>query len=35
VVDAKKVTGTFKGAPVRSELVQDFNESLVVELYWK
>jgi small subunit ribosomal protein S4 len=34
-VDAKKVTGTFKGAPERSEFGQDINESLVVELYSK
>ena len=32
-VDAKKMTGTFKGAPDRSEFGQDINESLVVELY--
>jgi len=32
-VDAKKMTGTFKGAPERSEFGQDINESLVVELY--
>ena len=34
-VDAKKMTGTFKGAPERSEFAQDINESLVVELYSK
>ena len=34
-VDAKKATGTFKGAPDRSEFGQDINESLVVELYSK
>ncbi len=34
-VDAKKTTGTFKGAPERSEFAQDINESLVVELYSK
>jgi len=34
-VDPKKVTGTFKGAPDRSEFAQDINESLVVELYSK
>ena len=34
-VDAKKLTGTFKGAPERSEFGQDINESLVVELYSK
>ena len=34
-VDVKKLTGTFKGAPERSEFGQDINESLVVELYSK
>jgi small subunit ribosomal protein S4 len=34
-VDAKKLVGTFKGAPDRSEFAQDINESLVVELYSK
>jgi small subunit ribosomal protein S4 len=34
-VDAKKMTGTFKGPPERSEFGQDINESLVVELYSK
>ena len=34
-VDASKMTGTFKGAPDRSEFGQDINESLVVELYSK
>jgi small subunit ribosomal protein S4 len=34
-VDPKKSTGTFKGAPDRSEFGQDINESLVVELYSK
>ncbi len=34
-VDAKKLTGTYKGAPERSEFGQDINESLVVELYSK
>jgi small subunit ribosomal protein S4 len=34
-VDAKKMTGTFKGAPDRTEFGQDINESLVVELYSK
>ena len=34
-VDAKKMAGTFKGAPERSEFGQDINESLVVELYSK
>ena len=34
-VDVKKMSGTFKGAPDRSEFGQDTNESLVVELYSK
>ena len=34
-VDVKKMTGTFRGAPDRSEFGQDINESLVVELYSK
>ena len=34
-VDVKKMSGTFKGAPDRSEFGQDINESLVVELYSK
>jgi small subunit ribosomal protein S4 len=34
-VDPKKMEGTFKGAPDRSEFAQDINESLVVELYSK
>ncbi len=34
-VDTKKMEGTFKGAPDRSEFAQDVNESLVVELYSK
>ncbi len=34
-VDVKKMVGTFKGAPDRSEFGQDINESLVVELYSK
>ena len=34
-VDPKKLAGTFKGAPDRSEFAQDINESLVVELYSK
>lgn len=34
-VDVKKVAGTFKGAPDRSEFGQDINENLVVELYSK
>jgi small subunit ribosomal protein S4 len=32
-VDADKMTGTFKALPDRSEIAQDINESLVVELY--
>jgi small subunit ribosomal protein S4 len=35
VVDPKKMAGTFKGAPDRSEFGQDINENLVVELYSK
>jgi small subunit ribosomal protein S4 len=34
-VDVKKMEGVFKGAPDRSELPADINESLVVELYSK
>ena len=34
-VDPKKLTGTYKGAPDRSEFGQDINENLVVELYSK
>ena len=34
-VDAKKMEGTFKSAPERSELPSDINENLVVELYSK
>ena len=34
-VDPKKMAGTYKGAPDRSEFGQDINESLVVELYSK
>ena len=34
-VDPKKMQGTFKGAPDRSEFGQDINESVVVELYSK
>jgi small subunit ribosomal protein S4 len=34
-VDPKKLAGTYKGAPDRSEFGQDINESLVVELYSK
>lgn len=32
-VDAKKMEGKFKAAPDRSDIAQDVNESLVVELY--
>ena len=32
-VDAKKMEGTFKNLPDRSELYADVNESLIVELY--
>lgn len=34
-VDSKKMEGTFKSAPERSDLPADINESLVVELYSK
>ena len=34
-VDTKKMTGTFKAAPERTDLSSDINESLVVELYSK
>jgi len=34
-VDAKKMMGTFKAPPDRSDLPPDVNESLVVELYSK
>lgn len=34
-VEVKKMSGTFKGSPERSEFGQDINESLVVELYSK
>ncbi|WP_006787679.1 30S ribosomal protein S4 [Thiorhodospira sibirica] len=34
-VDAKKMEGTFKNMPERSDLPSDINESLVVELYSK
>ncbi len=34
-VDAKKMEGTFKSMPERSELPSDINEQLVVELYSK
>jgi small subunit ribosomal protein S4 len=32
-VDSKKMEGTFKSAPERSDVAQDVNESLIVELY--
>ncbi|WP_151449221.1 30S ribosomal protein S4 [Lacisediminimonas profundi] len=32
-VDAKKMEGTFKSMPDRSEIAADVNESLIVELY--
>ena len=32
-VDSKKMEGTFKQLPERSEIAQDVNESLIVELY--
>jgi small subunit ribosomal protein S4 len=32
-VDPKKMEGTFKSLPERSDVAQDVNESLVVELY--
>jgi small subunit ribosomal protein S4 len=32
-VDPKKMEGTFKSLPERSDVAQDINESLVVELY--
>jgi small subunit ribosomal protein S4 len=34
-VDAKKMTGTFKVLPERSDLSTDINENLIVELYSK
>ena len=34
-VDSKKLEGTFKNAPERSELSSDINEQLVVEFYSK
>ena len=34
-VDSKKMVGTFKSAPERSDLPSDINEHLVVELYSK
>jgi len=32
-VDSKKMEGTFKTLPDRSEIANDVNESLIVELY--
>ena len=32
-VDPKKMEGTFKSVPDRSEIAADVNESLIVELY--
>ncbi|MBC7501355.1 MAG: 30S ribosomal protein S4, partial [Herminiimonas sp.] len=32
-VDAKKMEGTFKTLPDRSDIANDVNESLIVELY--
>jgi len=34
-VDSKKKSGTFKAVPERSELSQEINENLIVELYSK
>jgi small subunit ribosomal protein S4 len=34
-VDAKKLEGTFNAVPERSDLSQDINENLIVELYSK
>ena len=34
-VDEKKMTGIFKSAPDRSDILPDINENLVVELYSK
>ena len=34
-VNTKKMEGIFKAVPERSELLQDINEQLVVELYSK
>ena len=34
-VDLAKLTGTFKSAPIRSDLSSDINENLIVELYSK
>jgi len=32
-VDAKKMEGTYKSMPDRTEFANDVNESLIVELY--
>ena len=32
-VDSKKMEGTFKSIPERSDIAGDVNESLIVELY--
>jgi small subunit ribosomal protein S4 len=32
-VDKNKLEGTFKAVPDRTEVAQDVNESLIVELY--
>jgi small subunit ribosomal protein S4 len=34
-VNVKDMSGTFRNIPERSELAQDINEQLVVELYSK
>jgi small subunit ribosomal protein S4 len=34
-VDAKGLKGTFKALPVRADLPQTINESLIIELYSK
>ena len=34
-VDAEKMEGTFNRSPDRSELPQEINENLIVELYSK
>ncbi|MEX1057791.1 MAG: 30S ribosomal protein S4, partial [Natronospirillum sp.] len=34
-VDTKKMSGVFKNLPERSDLAQDINENLIVELYSK
>jgi small subunit ribosomal protein S4 len=32
-VDANKLEGTFKQVPDRADVVQEINESMIVELY--